>query len=262
VYVLGERTYVTARPSLGETELEPDSAVQQLPRISCVSVFSKQHQQQQEPQKQEHHQRQPSAALAAVAAESVWQPPRCSTAPPAWLTSALAATLRQELGMCLFNFDLLIPAQTQQQQQHAQHAADEEDSAPPLCYVVDVNYFPGVDKIPQFESRFVEFLLAAAAGGTGSSTAAGAAATQQQQGQLAAVAAAAGAGEQQQAPAAEPPKRPSSSSGGSSSGRRLSSSSGCGGLEGATAAAGQWDASKQQGLPMGSSPPLQVAGCS
>jgi len=105
VYVLGRATVVTARPSL-ERVLEADQAVQQLPRISCVSVFSKQLQQQQQQasvllqqQDQHQHQRQQqhkqqhvcsasgrlsssssssSAAkdLAAVAAQ--WQPPSSS----------------------------------------------------------------------------------------------------------------------------------------------------------------------------------------
>lgn len=89
-------------------------------------------------------------------------------APPAWLTSALAATLRQELGMQLFNFDLIVPEQQPvfdgPRQQH-QQADGGPDAAPALCYVVDINFFPGVDKIPQFEQRFVDFLLSAAEGG-------------------------------------------------------------------------------------------------
>lgn len=221
--MLGEQTYCTARPSLGETVLEPAHAVQQLPRISCVSVFSKQQQHQhrmQQPQlpqdapspaaatgrceakqqeggahpsstdlaplgdnasQQQQHsmsqeqpqqRQQPSAALAAVSAASVWRPPSSIVAPPAWLTSALAATLRQELGMQLFNFDLIVPEQqpiydSPQGQQH--HEIDDSsssaDAAPALCYVVDINFFPGVDKIPDFERKFVTFLLAAAASG-------------------------------------------------------------------------------------------------
>lgn len=94
-------------------------------------------------------------------------------APPAWLTSALAATLRQELGMQLFNFDLIVPEQqpvpvfdgSPRQQQQLVAADSGPDAAPALCYVVDINFFPGVDKIPQFEQRFVDFLLSAAEGG-------------------------------------------------------------------------------------------------
>eukprot|EP00879_Flechtneria_rotunda_P012958 GHRR01013531.1.p1 GENE.GHRR01013531.1~~GHRR01013531.1.p1 ORF type:complete len:387 (+),score=189.49 GHRR01013531.1:1398-2558(+) len=162
--------------------------------------------------------------------------------PPEWVTGQLAGTLREHLGMRLFNFDLIVPEQQQQpestganqlldkQQQPealqqqlgrqqvvgkvagAQPAANhisiwtpsslaspllrvENESAqdlqgqvssgledeevvtveqpqgpqavaPPLCYVVDINYFPGVDKIPGFEQRFVRFLQEVAAQGS------------------------------------------------------------------------------------------------
>ena len=86
--------------------------------------------------------------------------------------------------MQLFNFDLIVPEQQctpglQQQQQ------DDPDAAPPLCYVVDINFFPGVDKIPDFEQRFVQFLLAAAASEpAGADCAPGKQPQQQQQQQL------------------------------------------------------------------------------
>ncbi|KAF6252338.1 hypothetical protein COO60DRAFT_540504 [Scenedesmus sp. NREL 46B-D3] len=180
VYVLGSQTVVTARPSLGEAVLEAEQGVQQLPRISCVSVFGKQMQQQRQREQQqqaqslgaaagacchqerEHgsreccssqrqQQQQPASSgaqgLAAVAAS--WRPPESAMCPPEWVTSGLAATLRRELGMQLFNFDLLVPEQQAEQQQ---------GDAPPLCYVVDINYFPGVDKIVDFELRFVKLL--------------------------------------------------------------------------------------------------------
>jgi hypothetical protein len=53
--------------------------------------------------------------------------------------------------MQLFNFDLIVPEQQAEQQQ-------QQGDAPPLCYVVDINYFPGVDKIVDFERRFVKLL--------------------------------------------------------------------------------------------------------
>jgi inositol-1,3,4-trisphosphate 5/6-kinase/inositol-tetrakisphosphate 1-kinase len=184
VYVLGSQTVVTARPSLGEAVLEAEQGVQQLPRISCVSVFGKQMQQQRQceqqqqqaaaaaccqqeqssgsregqccssPKRQQLQQPQPAPAspgLAAVAAS--WRPPATAACPPEWVTSSLAATLRRELGMQLFNFDLLVPEQQAQQGQ-----GQQEGDAPPLCYVVDINYFPGVDKIVDFERRFVKLL--------------------------------------------------------------------------------------------------------
>jgi inositol-1,3,4-trisphosphate 5/6-kinase/inositol-tetrakisphosphate 1-kinase len=165
--------------------LEAEQGVQQLPRISCVSVFGKQMQQQRQREQQQQAQLQAAAAaccqqeqnsgsregqccaspmrqqtqqqqqapaspgLAAVAAS--WRPPATAACPPEWVTSSLAATLRRELGMQLFNFDLLVPEQQAEQQQG-------QGDAPPLCYVVDINYFPGVDKIVDFEMRFVKLL--------------------------------------------------------------------------------------------------------
>jgi inositol-1,3,4-trisphosphate 5/6-kinase/inositol-tetrakisphosphate 1-kinase len=55
--------------------------------------------------------------------------------------------------MQLFNFDLLVPEQQAEGQQ-----GQQQGDAPPLCYVVDINYFPGVDKIVDFERRFVKLL--------------------------------------------------------------------------------------------------------
>eukprot|EP00775_Hariotina_reticulata_P014719 gene14719-14887_t len=76
----------------------------------------------------------------------------------------------------LFNFDLIVP---EEQLPHGEadvagrdgtlssssSSQRREGAAPALCYVVDINYFPGVDKIPNFEERFVAFLRAAAAQG-------------------------------------------------------------------------------------------------
>jgi hypothetical protein len=71
------------------------------------------------------------------------------------MTSALAATLRQELGMQLFNFDLIVPEEQLQPHGPADVARNRggssssssslhtENAAPALCYVVDINYFPG-----------------------------------------------------------------------------------------------------------------------
>lgn len=62
--------------------------------------------------------------------------------------------------MQLFNFDLIIPEQQLEGEGQADEQQQEpgEQAAPPLCYVVDINYFPGVDKIVDFEQRFVALL--------------------------------------------------------------------------------------------------------
>eukprot|EP00803_Ostreobium_quekettii_P003596 evm.model.scf_580EXC.4 EVM.evm.TU.scf_580EXC.4 scf_580EXC:20934-24793(+) len=67
--------------------------------------------------------------------------------PPDWLTMGLSDVLRKRLGLQLFNFDLICPKPFQGD-----------------YYVVDINYFPGVDKIRDFERIFVDFLLAACRG--------------------------------------------------------------------------------------------------
>ena len=87
------------------------------------------------------------AAAALAAANSVPSP--MADLPPKWFTDRLAAELRRRLGMNLFNFDLLRP--------------EEQPllSSEVLYYVIDINYFPGVDKIHMFEERFVNFLHSA-----------------------------------------------------------------------------------------------------
>ncbi|KAG2444462.1 hypothetical protein HXX76_001214 [Chlamydomonas incerta] len=74
-----------------------------------------------------------------------------SMVPPDWVTSALSGALREKLGLQLFNFDMICPEQ--------QPAEGER-----LYHVVDVNYFPGVDKLDNFEQLFVDFLKAACEG--------------------------------------------------------------------------------------------------
>ncbi|KAG2447202.1 hypothetical protein HYH02_007943 [Chlamydomonas schloesseri] len=74
-----------------------------------------------------------------------------SMVPPEWVTSALSGALREKLGLQLFNFDMICPEQ--------QPAEGER-----LYHVVDVNYFPGVDKLDNFEQLFVDFLKATCEG--------------------------------------------------------------------------------------------------
>ena len=124
VYVLGSRTVVTKRPSLGSKHMDAAaqrSGVMHLPRISCKAG-------------------PPASCQAAsqLAASVSLDMDEFCEAPPEWLTHTLADVLRQRLGLQLFNFDLICP---------------EEQRLPYEClyYVIDINYFPGVDKIPNFE---------------------------------------------------------------------------------------------------------------
>jgi hypothetical protein len=64
---------------------------------------------------------------------------------PAWAAHSIARHLRAALGLHLFNFDLLLPC------------AQPDSSCLQLC-VVDINYFPGYDKIPGWEAMMVDFL--------------------------------------------------------------------------------------------------------
>ena len=58
------------------------------------------------------------------------------------LRDSLATELRERLQLNLFNFDLI------------QHASGS-------MYIVDINYFPGLSKVPGYEHLFVEYLVEA-----------------------------------------------------------------------------------------------------
>lgn len=129
IFVLGSQTVVTKRPSLGDSHLKGGrkTGFQQLPRISCKALYTAD---------------SPDNFSIADADEDD------GALPPKWVTDALASTLRQRLGLQLFNFDMICP--------EGQGMNDDL-----LYYVVDINYFPGVDKIPGFEKVFVDFLVSA-----------------------------------------------------------------------------------------------------
>ncbi|DBA95946.1 TPA: hypothetical protein ACH3X1_001467 [Trebouxia sp. C0004] len=67
--------------------------------------------------------------------------------PPDWLLDQLAATLRSRLHLQLFNFDLVRPTE---------HNAPGSKGADFL--VVDINYFPGYEKLPNHADLMVGFL--------------------------------------------------------------------------------------------------------
>lgn len=83
--------------------------------------------------------------------------------PPPWLLTGLAATLRHNTGLQLFNFDLLSPSATSES--HASsagsHASSVEShaSSAPSYYVIDINFFPGYEKLPNYEELLVSFLI-------------------------------------------------------------------------------------------------------
>lgn len=67
--------------------------------------------------------------------------------PSEWSIRQLARQLQAKSGLRLFNLDVICPV-GQAGRQHVGYR------------VVDINYFPGFDKLPQFEDKFVDFLVA------------------------------------------------------------------------------------------------------
>jgi hypothetical protein len=109
-----------------------------------------------------------SSVGAALADPSVLGEP---WAPPLWAMQQLATHLRKALGMNLFNIDIIAPnhnssgvsdrdvdLQGGQQQQQQQQGSVQQ------LLVVDINYFPGYDKISGAEELFAEFLAQCAGG--------------------------------------------------------------------------------------------------
>lgn len=66
--------------------------------------------------------------------------------PPGWFVQALGRHLRQKTGLTMFNVDVI-----------GAEAHAGPDGCTRYC-VVDINYFPGFDKLDDFEARFVAFL--------------------------------------------------------------------------------------------------------
>ena len=109
---------------------------------------------------------------------------------PPWLPAALCAHLRNTLGLSLFNVDLIQPLRSSLQAHDAQpelpagngasnRACSGRTGAVPVgadtsehdlrghdpadvvqrFLAVDINFFPGFNKLPDFERRFVDFLV-------------------------------------------------------------------------------------------------------
>jgi hypothetical protein len=67
--------------------------------------------------------------------------------PPDWSLLQLAKQLKEAIGLTMFNMDVICP-----QQQTQPGVVNYR--------VVDINYFPGFDKLPRFEEKFADFLVA------------------------------------------------------------------------------------------------------
>lgn len=110
----------------------------------------------------------PKPALEVVSRVSAY--PRCHSwgkydlaprghgvpAPPEWLWRRIASDLRRVLNLTLFNFDLIVPLEPLPRQAGlvapASPAAEEG-----LVHLIDINYFPGIEKLPDYEALLVRF---------------------------------------------------------------------------------------------------------
>ena len=113
------------------------------------------------------------------------------SSPPAWFLQHLAQRLRHQLGLNLFNFDLIVPWPTphgeransaaangagaggdppqqqqdivQQQQQQGQEGEATRHRRVVQYHLIDINYFPGYEKLPEYEQCMMRFLRSIAA---------------------------------------------------------------------------------------------------
>jgi len=147
VYVVGEDVTLVRRPSLPDvSESGVPVGLQQIHRVSGHAAAE---QLQSCPRSQQED-------------GSVWNPssrrsqrlrdnractcPACvhgeHPEPPSDLVHQLAAEMRHRLGLRLFNFDLI-----------------REKDRPDNYFVIDINYFPGLAKVPSYEMLFTRFML-------------------------------------------------------------------------------------------------------
>lgn len=153
VYVLGSQVEMVKRDSL---DLHDEQQVQQLQQPRCSTAGDD----AEVPTSSTSNIAQGLQAMPRVSAYSCAQWGSIDTThhpspvpdPPSWLIKELAAQLRGRLGLQLFNFDLIIPWPQVTQQQHS--------ARPKLVYVIDINYFPGYEKLPGYEELMVKFLQA------------------------------------------------------------------------------------------------------
>ncbi|KAL0325236.1 UNVERIFIED_CONTAM: Inositol-tetrakisphosphate 1-kinase [Sesamum radiatum] len=84
----------------------------------------------------------PRVSCAAASADEADLDPCVAELPPRPLLERLARELRQRLGLRLFNLDMI-----------REHGTRDH------YYVIDINYFPGYGKMPEYEHIFTDFLL-------------------------------------------------------------------------------------------------------
>ncbi|KEH27333.1 putative phosphotransferase with an alcohol group as acceptor [Medicago truncatula] len=84
----------------------------------------------------------PRVSCAAASADEADLDPNIAEHPPKPLLERLARDLRRRLGLHLFNIDMI-----------------REHGTKDVFYVIDINYFPGYGKMPEYEQIFIDFLL-------------------------------------------------------------------------------------------------------
>ncbi|XP_050146267.1 inositol-tetrakisphosphate 1-kinase 3-like isoform X3 [Malus sylvestris] len=84
----------------------------------------------------------PRVSCAAASADDADLDPGVAELPQRPLLENLARELRQRLGLRLFNVDMI-----------------REHGTKDVFYVIDINYFPGYGKMPDYEHMFTDFLL-------------------------------------------------------------------------------------------------------
>ncbi|KAL3514331.1 hypothetical protein ACH5RR_027048 [Cinchona calisaya] len=84
----------------------------------------------------------PRVSCAAATADEADLDPSIAELPPRPLLERLARELRRRLGLRLFNLDII-----------REHGSRDK------YYVIDINYFPGYGKMPEYEHIFTDFIL-------------------------------------------------------------------------------------------------------
>ncbi|KAK9756542.1 hypothetical protein RND81_01G105000 [Saponaria officinalis] len=84
----------------------------------------------------------PRVSCAVASADDADLDPSVAELPPRPLLEKLARGLRRRLGLRLFNLDMI-----------------REYGTRDKYYVIDINYFPGYGKMPEYEHIFTDFLL-------------------------------------------------------------------------------------------------------
>jgi hypothetical protein len=195
LYVIGPSCILTRRNTITPDILESAATaagkqgVVILPRLSAdklaaVAAAKQQQQQQQEqgPAFSVAPRGQPGATIsqatttttsssssstvgAALADASVFADASVlgdAVAPPLWALQQLAAHMRKVLGMSLFNLDIIVPdcgsSCVADHDVGVQGGQQQLQSSVQQLLVVDINYFPGYDKIPGAEELFADFL--------------------------------------------------------------------------------------------------------